>query len=92
MSYGRNRVPHIVRLHLDAETSSNRYCCWRSWDSTDGVETRSCEHRSSSRYNKEFGIFMYYIYFEWRNHPSLCTLAKDVVPEVNGPVALEAQL
>jgi len=52
----------------------------------------SCEHKSSSRCNKEFGIFMYYIYFEWRNHPSLCTLANGGVPEVNGAVALEGKL
>ena len=35
---------------------------------------------------------MYYIYFEWPNHPPSCTVAKGVVPEVNGALALEGKL
>ena len=35
---------------------------------------------------------MYYIYFEWPNHPPSCTVANVVVPEVNGALALEGKL
>ena len=41
---------------------------------------------------KSLEIFLYYIYFEWRNHPPSCTQANGVVLEVNGHVALEAKL